>query len=159
MAGKVKFYRGAAGTSLPESHEEGAIFILEKNSNNDLGDMYVDIENGKRLHIAPEKEIIKYTSNLQSQTSVLGQVYLFDGTISNKFGIAIGDGSAYIGDLPTYNFQAMAGAIQNKVNAYLGTEYNALYANKKAIDGLVDQSATANPNETLVLSRELWLNF
>lgn len=155
MAGQVKFYRGAAGASLPNSHQEGAIFILERVNGSGLGDMYVDIENGKRLHITPDKEIIKYNNSLQSEVSILGQVYLFDGTISNKFGIAIGDGSAYIGDLPTYNFQTMAGAIQNKVNAYLGTEYNALETAKKTVDGLVDNSLTANPSETLVLSREL----
>ena len=53
--GKVKFYRGAAGVSLPE-HQEGAIFIVERGDT--TGDMYVDVENSKRLHITPDAPII-----------------------------------------------------------------------------------------------------
>ena len=46
------------GVSLPE-HQDGAIFIIERSST--TGDMYVDVEHGKRLHIVPDSPI-KYVS-------------------------------------------------------------------------------------------------
>ena len=111
MAGKVKFYRGAQGTSLPATRQDGAIFIIERTgtdaSGYNLGDMYVDMDNGKRLHIIPDLGFKFYdASSMLSQTSVLGEVYIVTETDENnntiQVGIKVGDGNAYIGDLPQY---------------------------------------------------------
>lgn len=161
MAGRVRFYRGAQGASLPATHQDGAIFIIERDSENGLGDMYVDIDNGKRLHIVPDSELIMYNNMTMSGTpSTLGEVYVFQE--ESKTGIAVGDGNAYIGDLPVYNFNVRT-AIQNKVNAYLGTEYINLGSDKlskdksgtKQLSTDLIEKEDANPNETLVLTREL----
>ena len=157
MAGKVRFYRGAQGTSLPATHQDGAIFIIERANTNNLGDMYVDMDNGKRLHIIPDSELITYSSSMSGNTSTLGQVYVFQEP--NKIGIAVGDGSAYIGDLPVYNYTTVTNAIKNKVNAYLGTEYSNLTTAQKQADRLNIPSSQSELGETLVLSRELWLEF
>lgn len=155
MAGKVRFYRGAQGASLPATRQDGAIFIIERDSVNGLGDMYVDINNGKRLHIVPDSEFIIYNSSMSGTTSSLGQLYVFQE--SNKTGVAVGDGSAYIGDLPVYT-SIVRNAVRNKVNAYLGTEYMAIDLDKRNQDvsgtkKLSDDITDAA--ETLVLSREL----
>lgn len=118
MAGKVRFYRGEQGASLPSNHQDGAIFIIERDSTNALGDMYVDMDNGKRLHIIPDSGFKVYESTMNGQPSELGQVYVcFETRPSanqtteqaalnpNKLfqvGIKVGDGKAFIGDLPTY---------------------------------------------------------
>ena len=160
MAGRVRFYRGVSGASLPAAHQDGAIFILERDSVNNLGDMYVDVDNGKRLHIVPDSELTIYDPLTMSGTiSTLGRTYVFQE--SSKTGIAVGDGNAYIGDLPVYNFTVRT-AIRNKVNAYLGSEYLNLESNKLMQDknGTKQLSTDiTNPAETLVLTRELWLNF
>ncbi len=156
MAGKVRFYRGAQGTSLPATHQDGAIFIIERAGTNNLGDMYVDMDNGKRLHIIPDSELITYNSSMSGTTSTLGQVYVFQEP--NKKGIAVGDGNAFIGDLPIYN-SVVKSVIQNKVNAYLGTEYSNLTTAQKQADRLNIPSSQSELGETLVLSRELWLEF
>lgn len=149
MAGRVRFYRGAQGTSLPATHQDGAIFIIERAGTNNLGDMYVDMDNGKRLHIVPDSEFITYDSTMLNTTSSLGQVYLFQET--GKTGIAVGDGQAYIGDLPVYDSTTKA-ILQNKVNAYTGSAYyQETTASQRATDGL----NVPNDEETLVLSREL----
>jgi hypothetical protein len=146
---KVKFYRGGGASSLPSTMQDGAIFIVERGDSG-LGDIYVDVSNAKRLHIVPDSELIKYNSSMSGTTSTLGQPYIFQET--DKIGIAVGDGNAYIGDLPVYNF-TVKNAIKNKVNAYLGTEYSNLPSNKKQLDGL--NLPTEDVGETLVLSREL----
>jgi hypothetical protein len=149
MAGRVRFYRGAQGTSLPATHQDGAIFIIERTGTNNLGDMYVDMDNGKRLHIVPDSEFITYDSTMLNTTSSLGQVYLFQET--GKTGIAVGDGQAYIGDLPVYDSTTKA-ILQNKVNAYTGSAYyQETTASQRAADGL----NAPNDAETLILSREL----
>lgn len=112
--GLVKFYRGAAGVSLPE-YQEGAIFIVERSST--TGDMYVDIEQGKRLHIVPDSPI-KYVSKswVNSHKKTIpgaGEVYVIadneSSTIIDQDGteksvdvpaIKVGDGAAYLADLP-----------------------------------------------------------
>ena len=105
MAGKVKFYRGAQGTSLPVAHQDGAIFIIERSGSNNLGDMYVDMDNGKRLHIIPDSELLTYNdATMSGIQSTLGQVYVFQE--SNKIGIAVGDGTSFIEDLPVYDITA-----------------------------------------------------
>ena len=153
MAGKVRFYRGAQGTSLPNTHQDGAIFIIERAGTNNLGDMYVDMDNGKRLHIIPDSELVTYDPNMSETQSTLGQVYVFQEP--SKTGIAVGDGEAYIADLPAYNF-TVASAIKNKVNAYLGTEYtsNLISDAQRQKDGL-NLPSQSELGETLVLSREL----
>ncbi|MBR6529624.1 MAG: hypothetical protein IKT62_06260 [Firmicutes bacterium] len=73
----IKFFRGAAGVSLPE-HHDGAIFIVERGST--TGDMYVDVENGKRLHIVPDSPIITinksyYNSHKTTLRPEEGKIY------------------------------------------------------------------------------------
>ena len=157
MAGKVRFYRGAQGTSLPATRQNGAIFIIERSSNNGygVGDMYVDMDNGNRLHIVPDSELVIYNSSMSGEKSTLGQVYVFQE--SSKKGIAVGDGTSYIGDLPVYDADVKE-AVKSKVNAYLGTEYLNLTAEQKQKDGL-NIPSQLELEETLILSRELWLDF
>lgn len=62
MAERVRFYRGAQGASLPAAHQDGAIFIVERDEANNLGDMYVDMDSGKRLHIVPDSGYHSYPS-------------------------------------------------------------------------------------------------
>lgn len=168
MAGKVKFYRGAQGTSLPVAHQDGAIFIIERSGSNNLGDMYVDMDNGKRLHIIPDSEFITYTPIMSSLESIKGQVYVFQET--GKTGVAVGDGTSLVGDLPVYSME-VKNRIQAKVNAYLGTDYINLSDTNRAkdkngtkrldsdfpkVNGNFDTNIAA---ETLVLTRELWIDF
>ena len=149
MAGKVRFYRGAKGTSLPVAHQNGAIFIIERDDVANLGDMYVDMDNGKRLHIVPDSELITYTPIMKRLESIKGQVYVFQET--DKTGIAVGDGTSFVGDLPVYTM-TVKNSIKTKVNAYLGTEYRATAKNNK--EDLLSED-TSKDAETLVLSREL----
>ena len=112
MAGQVKFYRGTAGTSLPDTHQDGSIFIIERRNSTDgiytLGDMYVDINEGKRLHIIPDSGFKFYTPSIASQISVLGEVYIVTDNNNEQIGVKIGDGLAYIGDLPQYSTLAVS---------------------------------------------------
>lgn len=62
MAERVRFYYGAQGTSLPDIRQDGAIFIVERDAANNLGDMFVDMDNGKRLHIVPDSGYHSYPS-------------------------------------------------------------------------------------------------
>lgn len=55
----VKFYRGTKANSLP-AHDEGAIFVIESSVN--TGDVYVDVADGKRLHIIPEGIVLAKTT-------------------------------------------------------------------------------------------------
>lgn len=184
MAGKVRFYRGEQGTSLPATRQNGAIFIIERFGSDgngySVGDMYVDMDNGNRLHIVPDQPFQVYTSNQSGNVSTRGSLYVEyekdennHNKITNAY-VRVGDGNAYIGDLPVYSTR-LYDAIKNKVNAYLGTEYltqsqrdedtgsatnKPLSDNfpKKMVDNkeVIDEQALA---ETLVLSRELWLDF
>lgn len=127
---KIKFYRGAQGASLP-SHQDGAIFIVA--ADNNRGDMYVDIENGKRLHIVPEQPVIEHTtaewSTLGLAKSEQGKIYVYSDYSSQTIegdtypvpAIKIGDGNAYIVDLPFYNVvtQAEKDFWNHKVDAYM----------------------------------------
>lgn len=158
MAGKVRFYRGAQGTSLPATRQNGAIFIIERSSNDNkygVGDMYVDMDNGNRLHIVPDSELVVYNPSMSGTISTLGRVYVFQE--SSKKGIAVGDGTSYIGDLPVHDADVKE-AVKSKVNAYLGTEYLNLTTEQKQKDGL-NIPSQLELEETLVLSRELWLDF
>ena len=170
MAGRIRFYRGAAGTSLPETRQNGAIFILEREGSTGFGDMYVDMENGHRLHIAPDNSLVPYYSENDKNAddpmiSVPGMVYFChdDNTPNGQSWVAVGDGSTPVRDLPKYTLR-IQNAIKNKVNAYLGTEYLSLTDEQKAADTgvavdshLYDGISQSTAAETLVLSRELWL--
>ena len=57
--GLVKFYRGSANVSLP-AHNEGSIFVIARDDTH--GDIYVDVEQGKRLHITPDSPVEVYTT-------------------------------------------------------------------------------------------------
>lgn len=159
MAGKVRFYRGAKGTSLPATHQNGAIFIIERDDTANLGDMYVDMDDGKRLHIIPDQPFQVYTSSQSGNISTKGSLYVEyekdennQNQITNAY-VRVGDGDAYIGDLPVYSAK-LYDAIKNKVNAYLGTEYlTLLNSDQLNADNLNVSQATAA--ETLVLSHEL----
>ena len=105
--GKIRFYRGTQGTPLPETHLNGAIFVLERSGTDDdgygLGDMYVDMNEGKRLHIIPDSHYIIYNDSMRGQPSTPGTIYIVMEN-NNQIGVKIGDsGNAYIGDLPTYH--------------------------------------------------------
>ena len=205
MAGKIRFYRGSSGTELPPI-QNGGIFVVERpgvdknNSQYGLGDIYVDIDNARRLHIVPDSDFIIFDDSMTNQKSVLGEVYIvvrdkLDPTtgepvldehgdvVQIQAGVRIGDGLAYVGDLPLYDADVystvqniantvddISNTIQNKIvhtktDAYLGNEYLALTSDQKAADighttnktldyDLKNSSAAA---ETLVLTRELWL--
>lgn len=141
----VKFYRGGAGDSLPQ-HQNGAIFIVERSDT--TGDMYVDVEQGKRLHIKPDSPIVSvdlswYDSNKTILRPEAGKVYNIwnfeskiveyeeDGETKTKTvytpGIKVGDGDAYLADLPIlYTVtQERKDFWDNKVTAYIGPEENS----------------------------------
>ena len=161
MAERVRFYRGAQGASLPAAHQDGAIFIVERDEANNLGDMYVDMDSGKRLHIVPDSGYHSYPSTTTewiNTPSKEGAVYVIhDGSASeNQIAVKIGDGKAYIGDLPTY-WAIPKEIVNNKINAYMGNEYRNI--NKGNAENLLPNSLSeADAAETLVLTRELWLS-
>lgn len=100
---KVKFYRGGGASSLPQSPQDGAIFIVERGDSG-LGDIYVDVSNAKRLHITPDKGFFVYDAlNMSGKLSQLGEVYILLNEEDDQIGVKVGDGKAFIGDLPTYN--------------------------------------------------------
>lgn len=56
---QIRFYRGAAEDSLP-NYQNGAVFVVSNTNFDDgyyLGDIYVDVDNGKRLKIKPNNAI------------------------------------------------------------------------------------------------------
>lgn len=191
-AGIVKFVQGAEGTSLPADIRPGSIYIIERDSARGVGDMYVDLPDGSnRVHIVPDvnipNQITMVNESNISTISEDGKCYVFNqrDTEGNliKIGVAVGDGTSYIGNLPVVD-PSVTNILNNygttinnhttaintlkhtKINAYLGTEYLALNSEYKnadigitegshLYDGLQGQNAIAA--ETLVLTRELWL--
>lgn len=157
----VQFFRGGAASALPESKIDGAIFVVERDSTNHLGDIYVDISNAQRLHIKPQNDYVVYSSSLTNVQSTPGTLYAILDENDNLVNFKVGDGNAYIGDLPS--FTAITSDKQTswsyKINAYTGTEYNTLYNNltndEKSKENL--SVPTIGADETLVLTRELWL--
>lgn len=142
---KVKFYRGVAGSSLPLTTEEGAIFVLERDAANGFGDIYVDIANGKRLHIKPENQYIFYDdATMRGLTSEPGCLYIITED-DDQVGIKIGDGNAYIGDLPVYGtvIPPKKQAIwDSKIDAFMEQEINPIDYNE----------------EKLILTRDYYFN-
>lgn len=181
MAGKIRFYRGSSGTELPPI-QNGGIFVVERpgvdknNSQYGLGDIYVDIDNARRLHIVPDSDFVIFDDSMTNQKSVLGEVYIVvrdkldpitgepvldehGDVVQIQAGVRIGDGLAYVGDLPLYDADVystvqnivntvddisntvddISNTVQNKIvhtkiDAYLGNEYLALTSEQKAAD-------------------------
>ena len=98
---QVKFYRGNQGVSLPE-HEDGVILVVGSNTAERqgvyYGDLYVDVNGGKRLHIKPNEAFsyVTYTEfqEMANVTSIEGKVYLcvdypYTKTYYNEHGVLI----------------------------------------------------------------------
>ena len=139
---QTKFYRGVGNaTSLPETRHDGSIYIIDTNENPESkdgrGEMYVDIGN-RRLQIAPPASaanMVKYNetgiAEIGGTTSSLGYIYLIvSDTLKDErgnpleIGYKIGDGNAYIVDLPMVDFlkvqkyiQAYTGSITDNINS------------------------------------------
>ena len=111
----TKFYRGIDKSSLPDSPRDGSIYIIDTGENPGAnagrGEMYVDVGN-RRLQISPPASaanIVKYTESgiaeIGRTTSSLGYLYLIvSDTTGEEIGYKIGDGNAFIVDLPFTTF-------------------------------------------------------
>lgn len=156
---QVKFYRGEIGTSLPSESINGAIFVIERDKENNLGDIYVDMESGKRLHIKPDSGFKVYDNTLINKISSLGEIYIILDDNQNQTGIKVGDGKAYIGDLPIYPVisQDQIAFWNNKVNAFIGLddplEESFINSGIKVVPGSFINLPTEEQQETLVLTR------
>ena len=131
----VKFYRGVQGASLP-AYTNGAIFVVANGDTS--GDIYVDVDNGKRLKIRPNDVVTaKTTAEWNAAPTTIaqaGQVYVYtdysttevDGKTVNVPGIKVGDGSAYLIDMPFLPVvtQEKADFWDDKVTAYMDDEHN-----------------------------------
>lgn len=146
MSSQISFYRGAAGASLPEQKHDGAIYIVDSGDSLDdnghgRGDLFVDVSSSKRLRITPDSssvDIAMYTeteiANMINVTSIRGMIYIItDDEGEHQTGIKIGDGLAYINDLPTFGYfsnqaitafrkhvSAIAGSVLDEVNSGSG---------------------------------------
>lgn len=141
---QVKFYRGDQAASLPNTIEDGAIYVLDKGDNS--GELYTDIDN-QRIKIGTGKSsvVIKTTQEWWSENpktfSEAGEIYVFSDARSyeeeyeengeiltrtvNIPGIKIGDGQTYVIDLPFSTItDEQINFWNNKVNCYLEIEYN-----------------------------------
>jgi len=108
---QTKFFRGVDEASLPLTKRDGAIYIIDPTPNSaddSRGKMFVDVGT-KRLEISSPlspAEFKTYTkaqiNEVGSNSSTLGTFYLI---IDNDeiVGFKIGDGNAYIADLPMNN--------------------------------------------------------
>lgn len=156
---QVKFYRGETGTSLPNETINGAIFVIERDKDKNLGDIYVDMESGKRLHIKPDSDFKIYNNTLINKISSLGEIYVILDEDQNQTGIKVGDGKAYIGDLPEYPVISKEQFLfwNNKVNAYIGLDdpLEESFANSgiTIVPGSFINLPEEEQQETLVLTR------
>lgn len=134
---KIKLYRGSQAASLPTEIIDGAIYILAKDSVS--GEMYTDIHD-KRIKISSQEKIYTRTTEEWNNTPTLksekGVMYVYsdaftytdeNNNLKSAPGIKIGDGNAYIIDLPfTSNISPEKIAFwDNKVNCYLETELSS----------------------------------
>lgn len=131
---QTKFYRGVDKTSLPENRRDGAIYIIDTGESSDTGsindgrgEMYVDI-GSRRLQISPPASAANIKSYTESDiariggsTSSLGNIYLIvSDTLTDEkgnpleIGYKIGDGNAFIRDLPMVDFLK----VQKYIQAY-----------------------------------------
>ena len=156
---QVRFYRGEVGASLPNETINGAIFIVERDAQNNLGDIYIDMDSGKRLHIKPDSDFKIYNNTLVNKISSLGEIYIMLDENENQTGIKVGDGKAYIGDLPVYPVitQDQITFWNNKVNAFIGlnssTEESFATSGIKIIPSSFIDLSDIDQQETLVLTR------
>jgi len=156
---QVRFYRGEVGASLPNQTINGAIFIVERDAQNNLGDIYIDMDSGKRLHIKPDSDFKIYNNTLVNKISSLGEIYIMLDENENQTGIKVGDGKAYIGDLPVYPVitQDQITFWNNKVNAFIGlnssTEESFATSGIKIIPSSFIDLSDIDQQETLVLTR------
>lgn len=156
---QVRFYRGEVGASLPNQTINGAIFIVERDAQNNLGDIYIDMDSGKRLHIKPDSDFKIYNNTLVNKISSLGEIYIMLDENENQTGIKVGDGKAYIGDLPIYPVitQDQITFWNNKVNAFIGlnssTEESFATSGIKIIPSSFIDLSDVDQQETLVLTR------
>lgn len=156
---QVRFYRGEVGASLPNQTINGAIFIVERDAQNNLGDIYIDMDSGKRLHIKPDSDFKIYNNTLVNKISSLGEIYIMLDENDNQTGIKVGDGKAYIGDLPIYPVisQDQITFWNNKVNAFIGlnssTEESFATSGIKIIPSSFIDLSDVDQQETLVLTR------
>ncbi len=156
---QVRFYRGEVGASLPNQTINGAIFIVERDAQNNLGDIYIDMDSGKRLHIKPDSDFKIYNNTLVNKISSLGEIYIMLDENENQTGIKVGDGKAYIGDLPVYPVitQDQITFWNNKVNAFIGlnssTEESFATSGIKIIPSSFIDLSDVDQQETLVLTR------
>jgi len=119
MPSQVKFFRGSE-SSLPQGQHDGAIYVVDTGEAavNGLtrGELYVD-SGIKRLRIGAQPVYIYTESQIASLigvTSEKGAIYIITDSNGEQTGIKIGDGSAYVIDLPTVDFLS----IQQHVKAY-----------------------------------------
>ena len=108
---QTKFYRG---TSLPNTISDGNIYIIDVDNQplvqEGIGRLYVDINNNRRLAIGSSDAQINTVVELQDNNiggviSERGKLYILieeQDNIQKQVGIRIGDGLAYIRDLPLY---------------------------------------------------------
>lgn len=135
---QTKFYRGVgSATSLPETRHDGSIYIIDTNNNPtgdfDIGEMFVDI-GSRRLRISPlasaaNLEIYTETEilTINNQTSTRGLIYLIvSDTNGDELGYKIGDGKAFIVDLPfiailtTQDKNNLLALVNNSISASYG---------------------------------------
>lgn len=129
---KIQFYRGSKA-SLPQELHDGAIYIVDTGETAvngfTRGEMYVDSGN-KRLRMSAQPTYV-YTESQMSQligvSSTLGAFYIVTNSDGEQVGIKIGDGNAYVIDLPMVNFskiqrhvEAYAAPLLNEVNSGSG---------------------------------------
>lgn len=119
MPSQVKFFRGS-GSSLPQEQHDGAIYVVDTGETavNGLtrGELYVD-SGIKRLRIGAQPVYIYTESQIATLigvTSKKGAIYIITDSNGEQIGIKIGDGNAYVIDLPTVDFLS----IQRHVEAY-----------------------------------------
>lgn len=141
---QVKFFRGDQTASLPSTIDDGAIYVLDTGDNS--GDLYVDYNN-QRMKIGSGQSSIKTKTTQEwmaeepKTISKLGAIYCFadaythteeyeeDGEIITRVvktpGLKIGDGQAYVVDLPFSTVSPEQIEFwNNKINCYLEVEYN-----------------------------------
>lgn len=141
---QVKFYRGDQLSSLPNTLEDGAIYLLDKGSS--AGELYADINNQRvKIGTGQSSIIVKTTAEWNAENpktiSKNGVMYIVSDANSYEEeyiennetltrtvyvpGVKIGDGSAYVVDLPFVNITSeQVNFWNNKVNCYLETELN-----------------------------------
>lgn len=150
---QVKFYRGDQTASLPNTIEDGALYLLDKGNNS--GELYADIGN-QRVKVGSGQSFIeiKTTQEWRAENpktiSKSGVIYIFSDarhyeeeyeengeTLTRTIlvpGIKIGDGQTYVVDLPFSTItEEQVNFWNNKVNCYLETEFNAQGSNENLV--------------------------